>query len=206
MKETDGELISALLDGEIAPGSYQATVSKVFEAGPEAAETFGRYRLIGDLMRDESATIVAVAERVRDALRDEPAILAPRRSERRSRWLRPIAGVALAASVAAVAIVIAPQMLDGGPVATPQALVAAPVADTPPTFIAAVSEPPLTVVALADTAGNREATTRPPRWQALDSELENRLDRLVIEHHEFGGRTGVNGPVPHIGFVSYDAR
>ena len=24
--------------------------------------------------------------------------------------------------------------------------------------------------------------------------------------HEFGGRTGVNGPVQHIGFVSYDAR
>ena len=32
------------------------------------------------------------------------------------------------------------------------------------------------------------------------------LNRLVIEHHEFGGRTGINGPVPHIGLVSYGSR
>jgi hypothetical protein len=44
------------------------------------------------------------------------------------------------------------------------------------------------------------------RWQALNQDLENRLNRLVIEHHEFGGRTGVNGPVPHIGLVSYGSR
>ena len=44
------------------------------------------------------------------------------------------------------------------------------------------------------------------RWQALNQDLENRLNRLVIEHHEFGGRTGINGPVPHIGLVSYGTR
>jgi hypothetical protein len=62
-------------------------------------------------------------------------------------------------------------------------------------------------------AGPAEPAVRPidtaegnGRWQALDADLENRLNRLVIEHHEFGGRSGINGPVPHIGFVSYEAR
>ena len=44
------------------------------------------------------------------------------------------------------------------------------------------------------------------KWEAIDRELEARLNRLVIEHHEFGGRTGINGPVPHIGLVSYGER
>jgi hypothetical protein len=36
--------------------------------------------------------------------------------------------------------------------------------------------------------------------------MAERLNRLVIEHHEFGGRTGINGPVAHIGLVNYAGR
>lgn len=206
MKKTDGELISALLDGEVAPEDQQATLDRMFEAGPDASETFGRYRLIGDLMRDESTPIVAVADRVRDALRDEPAILAPQRPEHRSRWLRPLAGAALAASVAAAAIVVAPQILDGGLQPTAEALVMSPAGNSSPTFVAAVPEPPLQIAALDGKADVPPTSPDESRWQTLDRSLEDRLDRMVIEHHEFGGRTGVNGPVPHIGFVSYDGR
>ncbi|MCB1802953.1 MAG: sigma-E factor negative regulatory protein [Gammaproteobacteria bacterium] len=206
MKKIDGELISALLDGEIAPEEQQTALTSMLEAGPAASETFGRYRLIGDLMRDESTPIVSVADRVREALRDEPAILAPQRPERRSRWIRPLAGAALAASVAAAAIVVAPQLLDGGLQPAAEALVMAPGNEPPATFLAAVPEPALQMAALDDKLDVRPASPDGSRWQALDRSLEDRLDRLVIEHHEFGGRTGVNGPVPHIGFVSYDGR
>lgn len=206
MKETDGELISALLDGEIAPQAHRATVKKLIQAGPEATDTFGRYRLIGDLMRDESAHIIAVADRVSAALHDEPTIVAPQQTSRTSRWLRPVAGVALAASVAAVAIVVAPRLLDSGPLAPSDSSVATSAPVTPlPTLVAGLPASPASALAAADAGG--EATTDQRRgWQTMDSQLADRLDRLVIEHHEFGGRTGINGPVPHIGFVSYDAR
>jgi hypothetical protein len=50
------------------------------------------------------------------------------------------------------------------------------------------------------------ATRSGVRWQALNTDLEERLNRLVIEHHEFGGRTGIHGPVPHIVFADYGER
>jgi hypothetical protein len=40
----------------------------------------------------------------------------------------------------------------------------------------------------------------------VDPELQARLNRLVIEHHEFSGRTGIYGPVSHIGLVNYEGR
>lgn len=199
MNKIEGELVSALLDDEIEPESYRNTVSRLLDAGPEALDTYGRYRLIGDLMRDETALVVPVADEVHAALRDEPTVLVPQ-APSPVRWLRPLGGVALAASVAAVAIVVAPQVVPqffpDGQVAEvvrePSRVTVAPqfVASTPARI--GVDRPP--------------APASAPRWRALDADLETRLNRLVIEHHEFAGRTGVTGPVPHISVVSYDPR
>lgn len=206
MKTTDGELISMLLDGETPAESRTRSVSLVLDGDPQARETFARYRLIGDLMRDESMRIVPVADRVRRALRDEPTIMAPRRREG-PQWLRPAAGLAVAASVAAVAVVVAPQFIN-----PQQEPVRAVEISAPPSQLAASSSQvamtprarDVQLVAAAAPADVQDADG--PRWKALNADLEDRLNRLVIEHQEFGGRTGVNGPVPHIGFVSYDAR
>lgn len=205
MNNIHGETISALLDGEIDPREHRDTVSKLIDSGPDALARFGRYQLIGDLMRDEASVIAGdVAGRVHDALRDEPTLLAPPPRRTLPTWLKPLAGVAVAASVAAAAVVVAPQLLTGeqGGVSQQVANVAPPVAA--PQLVAVgnpVPRPPL-AKARADLA----SATAAPRWQALDAALEDRLNRLVIEHQEFGGRTGVNGPVAHIGFVSYEAR
>lgn len=199
MNRIDGETISALVDGEIEPDAHRAAVTRLLEDGPEALGTFGRYRLIGDVMRDESVIETPVAARVRAALQDEPTVLAPV-ARRQPRWLRPIAGAAVAASVAAAAVFVAPQLMTEGesPVATQPAIAQlAPAAIAPQL----VSEP-----ARADGPERPNVVTAATRWQALDAGLEQRLNRLVIEHHEYAGRTGVHGPVPHIGLVSYDAR
>lgn len=202
MNKIEGELISALLDGEIEPDKHQNTVSRLLDAGPESLDTFGRYRLIGDLMRDETALVTHVVDEVHAALRDEPTVLVPPPPSP-WRWVRPAAGLAIAASVAAAAIVIAPQLMSyTDPTTLP---VAAPANDSVPgTFkprMVATRPSQPQVVGMTksdiDSAG---------RWQALDAELEDRLNRLVIEHHEFAGRSGLNGPVPHVGFVSYEAR
>lgn len=194
MNKIDGESISALLDGEVPQEAHRRTVSNLLEDGKPALDTYGRYRLIGDLMRDESARIVSVADAVHTALRDEPTIMAPP-ARQRARWMRPAAGLAVAASVAAAAVMVAPRLIEPEPLA-PQSVAMAP--SLP------VVSPQL--VAAGPAAGDGSAAAGAGRWQALDPDLEDRLNRLVIEHHEFGGRTGVNGPVPHIGFVSYGAR
>ena len=199
MSNSRGEWISALLDGELDPQRSDRIVSGLLDGDPDELAQFGRYRLIGDVMRGESAVYAgAVANEVHQALRNEPVVLAP--SRRVPRWLRPVAGLAVAASVASAAVIVAPKFLSSGGEAGQRVQLAAdlPVPTANPTTLV--------------SGGSNKRSANPPemergtRWQALDGELAERLNRLVIEHREFGGRTGINGPVPHIGFVGYDAR
>lgn len=194
MTDENAELTSALLDGELDRNRQLRVVSDMLSAPPGELERFGRYRLIGDVLRGESTVLAdKVVVNVRAALKDEPVVLAPARSTAK-RWLRPLAGLAVAASVASVAVIMAPQILDrqGADLGSAQVTsseVAPPIAA--PSLAASRSAP------TAEADGN---------WNAIDPKLEARLNRLVIEHHEFGGRTGINGPVPHIGLASYGAR
>lgn len=197
MTEKHVDLTSALLDGELDHDAQRHAVSEILAAGVDELDRFGRYRLIGDVMRGESAVLAtAVTERVRAALRDEPVVLAPP-ARQKQRWSRPLGGLAVAASVAALAVVFAPQILTR---ATPENQPVALTADVPREALT-----PLVIAENAPEAERLQPKLR-ARWQALDPALEERLNRLVIEHHEFGGRTGINGPVPHIGLVGYDAR
>ena len=204
MNNKQDELISALLDDELDYDASQRAISGLLDSGQDGMDRFARYRLIGDVMRGESAVLAgSVATRVSQALRDEPPVLAPRprAHQRPRRWARPAAGLAIAASVAAAAIMVAPQLMTRpGEPGQPMQL-AADVQHRDAT--------PATLVA----AGGSQADARPVevaetqlRWPARNQEASERFDRLMMEHREFGGRTGVNGPVQHIGFVSYDAR
>ncbi|MGB5671402.1 MAG: RseA family anti-sigma factor, partial [Sedimenticolaceae bacterium] len=111
MNEQQGELTSSLLDGELSRDAQQRVVTTMLGAAHDEMDRFGRYRLIGDVIRGESGVLaVSVADRVHEALDEEPVVLAPRRLMPRQ-WLRPVAGLAVAASVAAAAVVVAPQLM-----------------------------------------------------------------------------------------------
>jgi sigma-E factor negative regulatory protein RseA len=201
MKKIESEQISVLVDGETPANSRDQLVTALLESGQEARATFSRYRLIGDMMRDESVRPVDVASLVSAALDEEPTILAPSRREPPA-WLRPVAGVAVAASVAAAAIVVAPQVFTEEPAGTPAVtpgFVAGPVTELAPQLVAGGSADPV-----ASPASEPGAAFGDARWRTLDPDLAERLNRLLIEHHEYAGRSGVTGPVPHIGVVSYD--
>lgn len=197
MKDQFEEQLSALLDGELDPQEQERVVSRLTGGDNARLDRFGRYRLIGDVVRGESAVLAnGVSDAVRSALEDEPTVLAPRRAS--WRWGKPAAGLALAASVAAAAIVVAPGfMQQPGGLETGPAIVEAPTLTQPIQLVA--SDNPVPV---SRPVGN------PPtgQWQTLDAGLSDRLNRLVIEHHEFGGRTGIKGPVAHIGLVNYAGR
>lgn len=105
----NNERISLLMDGQSEAGAWLTGAARE----RDEQETWSRYHLIGDALRDELPPVCAfdLADRVSAALADEPTILAPRAS----RWqtqIRPMLGnllrqggqFAIAASVAAVTI------------------------------------------------------------------------------------------------------
>ena len=112
MTERTGEQISAFLDGQLAADEADRVLNGML-ADEAQIERLGRYRLIGDAMRGECAVVADTVARVRSELADEPTVLAP--PQHRPSWSRMAAGMALAASVAAVAIVVAPGLLGNAP-------------------------------------------------------------------------------------------
>lgn len=193
MNQKTTDLTSALLDGELDPETEQRAITALLDSGPDEVARFARYHLIGDVIRGESSVLAtSVAGKVQQALVDEPVVLAPR-PRRSPQWLRPVAGLAVAASVASAAILVAPQLMT-----TP---------DAGSESVQVAAQPPRTAAAPVLVAARQTPVpSETGRWHALDKDLEARLNRLVIEHQEFGGRTGINGPVPHIGLVSYGTR
>ncbi|HSD74498.1 MAG TPA: sigma-E factor negative regulatory protein [Steroidobacteraceae bacterium] len=100
--------LSAFIDGEL-PKHEIELLFKRLDGNPELRATLARYSLIGESLRTRSAEGPSrtFAERVRAAVRESGPLAASVASSARShqwRLLRPVAGVAVAATVAAVAI------------------------------------------------------------------------------------------------------
>src|SRR5271165_1662656 len=107
MSEQIREQVSAFLDGEL-PSSETELLLKRLTRDSELRESFGRYALIGESLRGMSRAPVSrgFAGRVNCAIDGEPvAASAPLLRAQSPRWWRPIAGAAVAAGVAAVAVV-----------------------------------------------------------------------------------------------------
>ncbi len=184
MNEQTREDLSALIDGELTPNE----TSKVVERLTGSEDLWGRwdrYHVIGDIIRGENirSEFRQVACGVRDRLQDEPAILAPpRRARLRGQWIKPAAGTALAASVAAIALLAAPQLINREPTSSP---VVAGVEETPP---------------------ERLYAARPgTRWNLDEPDVESKLNVFLVNHQEYAATPSVKSMLPYVNFVSYDA-
>jgi sigma-E factor negative regulatory protein RseA len=107
MSEQIREQVSAFLDGEL-PNSETELLLKRLTRDGELRESFGRYALIGEALRGGSHAYLTkgFAGRVNFAIDGEPATAGGHAARAHvPRWWRPLAGVAVAAGVAAVAVV-----------------------------------------------------------------------------------------------------
>lgn len=109
MNDNKREQLSALMDGEADSHEYDALVKSLCrKESPEQQGRWERYHLISDaLKRNLPANLQHdLCARVSAALEDEPTVLAPRRfTINWKRYTKPLAGVAIAASVATISIV-----------------------------------------------------------------------------------------------------
>lgn len=124
MNETKKERLSAFMDDEIG-GGHEDLVDDLLK-DPELLDTWSRYHMISDGLKQGLPEVIDtdLANNVSDSLRNEPAIVAPGRSAHP--YLKPVAGFAIAASVAALAILGIQQQQPGGPHEAPGTLVQSP--------------------------------------------------------------------------------
>ncbi|MCH5375665.1 MAG: sigma-E factor negative regulatory protein [Planctomycetes bacterium] len=99
------EHLSCLMDGEISRETSRFLVRRL-DADEELCATWARYHLVRDCLRHHEGGLASsdLCKRVSQALESE----APQTPVRRlpMAWLKPVAGVAVAASVALMAIVM----------------------------------------------------------------------------------------------------
>lgn len=100
MTESSREHLSSLMDGEL-DDKAQTFLLQRLSRDPEMTSTWRRYHLVRACLHQEFEHASDLADRVARALDQEPAI----EQGRLTGWLRPVAGSAIAACVALVAIV-----------------------------------------------------------------------------------------------------
>jgi sigma-E factor negative regulatory protein RseA len=191
MSEQIREQVSAFLDGELPDTETELLLKRLTRDG-ELRESFGRYALIGEALRGAGSQILTrgFASRVNLAIDGEPAHVAALATRpRASRWWRPLAGVTVAAGVAAVAIVALQQRAISPRVNGAAAITAQNVAA--PVKTAAPNQLPL-----QGGGGPREAlsyTVPVTSTEAPSTIAPARLTSYVFAHSKYSSVLGQRG-------------
>lgn len=187
MSEHIKEQISAFLDGELPVAERQLLLERL-RRDPALRAQWGRYQLIGDGLRQGLPPYVdlGLAERVMAELEAVPA---HRGGGGAGRLAKSFAGLAVAASVAVVAVLAVQQLdaPDGGAGADRAPLAAAPQALPPPQAYVRVQQ------------GGSWDNAPPP--QAV-----NRLNEYVVNHNEYAASAGMPGVLPYVRIVGHEQK
>jgi sigma-E factor negative regulatory protein RseA len=184
MKQDTNEILSALMDDEITID----TAERIGEIArdDELRQTWYRYHLIRDAIQGEINSDIdcSMAQRISRLLADEPVVLAPVNSGR-NRYIKPIAGLAIAASVAAAVLL-------GIQVSNRQA---AP--ESTPAFASnTVPQAPRTVQFVSSNSG--------PANTANSTNVTFPMNRYLVNYNEHRANSGVRGMLPYVRIVGHE--
>lgn len=168
--------LSACLDGELPAGELDLLLKQV-SRDPPLGRSLGRYALIGEVLRARD-TVAAPADfstRVGAAVAAEPPLSAHATPGRVPvQWLKPVAGAAVAAGVAAIAILSLQPPADNR--APSYASVPAPSA----TEAASAADPSYIVSANSTTASGFVPAARLTNYVVAHSEYSTPLGRRSV--------------------------
>lgn len=206
------EKLSTLLDEYSGSHEEQAVLDEVIK-DVNQQYTARRYQLIGEVMRHEVSDRIQVdfAASVSAMIEQEPAHnakpAAPAPVESRSGfwdfWFKPVAGMAVAATVAVVAVSLL-QPVSESPSAQQLAEQKQNEAK-----IETLAELPVITPNLSNAVkvSTSSAPVRQPlgtQWNVIrnDPETQAKLNSYLINHHEYSG--SMQGIIPQVRVVGYD--
>ena len=190
MSKYNNEQLSALIDGE-HDGENTDIIDNIIN-DDDMKDTWSRYHLIGDCLRDHVPENISsdVSTQVSNTLRDEPTILIPHTHKRFN--LKPIAGFAIAASVAMVAVFSVQrgnEINSSSDVPTIAANQINATVSQPQSF----SFPEAQVL----PAAVRKSDTP-------DSVANQRLNHYLMNHNEYRSNGGMNAILPYVRIVTVE--
>ena len=178
------------MDGELDDSSYKSIIKDA-----EIKRTWHRFHLISDIMHQCNPvhTQTILSQRISDSIKQEPAILAPTNKSLPA-YFKPIAGLAVAASVAAIAIMGIQQLQTSTPESAPQiAQVQRP---------QVVPSPQIQQANLVTSIPVQLRQTQAVRSGQLQMTPDLRINRYILNHNEYQSNLGLSRMAPNIRLVS----
>ncbi len=195
------ENLSAFIDGELEAPARDGVVDALCQ-DPELRRTWERFHLIGDTMRGVGPVpgADAIAREVGVALAGESVVrLKPR--ARRSR-LRPLAGAAIAAAIAGVAVLGLHRLDRGGPRAPHVADASPPESAATASGRAVPGYSEVRVISGIVPSAGIEVSRR--QWSGVAPDAEGRLTAYLVSHNEHTGH-GVHGVLTYVRIVRHQS-
>ena len=194
------EKISALMDGELE--SAQSTINYLLE-DEQARDAWQSMHLARDVAHNsvERQASASFSSNIMAALDAEPTVLVPqpKQAVEESKaatvlsFFKPVAGLAIAATVAAVTIFSFDNLGSGQPQLIPPS-----VATLAPSLVPAPA-----VVPVAFT-GTYDASDR-TYWQGSDEGMQDELNRYLVDHTEHSNPGGYQSMVPYVRVTGDDS-
>jgi sigma-E factor negative regulatory protein RseA len=183
MKESEliGEKISSFMDGELS-GPELDKLMMMFKTDISLVRHWERYHIISDALKNNLPRYLNhdLANRVKQAVDTEPTIIAPNNFLHNiSPVVKQIAGLAVAASVMAVAILATQGFIKDGEVA-PQ--------------LAKVPQMP------SSDQFDRVAQNK-LNPQQLPPNIQKQLDKFLVNHNQYA--PGMHGVLPYARIIGY---
>jgi sigma-E factor negative regulatory protein RseA len=176
MKDKLYEQLSALLDDELT-GPEQTLLARRIGRDDELHRRLSRYQLVSDALQNHLPQQVdpGFYRRVKAALRDQPAIHSGGSSgPRLGALVKPVAGLAIAASVAVVAVISIQSTRQ----------------DVPP------------VPALATVPADKDyVRVQQASVPGVQSRVGKKLDIYMVNHNEYAVSRGMQGMLPYVRIV-----
>lgn len=198
--------ISALMDGEL-----DAMEAEKLLQDRTLKSTWHRYHIISDVLQNRTPTPnLELSLRISELIKNEPAILAPTRKAMPA-YLRPVAGIAVAASVATLAIMgiqqyRAGQLQTSGPAVASVTDSASRTNTVPVAPVVAERSGVQPVMVTTRTAMPvvQPAERQVDVYQSGPDTLQ--ISRYILNHNEYQSMAGVHGVTPHVRLVATDGR
>lgn len=228
MSTSFDERISALIDGELTEFEARRVAAELTQ-DPELQGRYERYVVAGDVIRNElpdsfdmdfSSRVMAAIdeEEARDSQNIENLRVANASGPGPAAWKKPLAGAAIAASVAMLALTSL-QTLTGGGQAVPELSVATATSGTPPAtnagraLSARVAALPVAgmpsverneampqVTTVSATSGEASGLTMLPNARVGSELMPDEMAGYLSTHAEFASRSGVMSRIRMIGY------
>ena len=179
------EHLSSLMDGEVSQETGRFLVRRLSADG-NLRDTWARYHLIRDCLRNQDGQIVQakLSNRVNRTLSEDAAPVVPRRKQS-SKWFKPVAGFAVAASVALMAIITVNDR-------------------NQPDLVPPVANPLPSLASDSFTSPNIAAGTlksTPVNLSGTSPQENHRMNAYFLRHYQVTGDAGGRGFVPFVPIV-----